>query len=444
MLVGGRIRQLRWDDILFDMMHKCIGINKAGSRLVSKGNVLRMPHQKHLITRKSLEEEVMKYQKSMITQTLPNILPSSYGMLAERCSDDCNEWVKIGILQLFGKLVFMTTTTWLFGTSSFSTTENFDSLLNFEKNFFTLFRSPSLLIPFNREGYNAREKLLSDLKASLCESPPMDENESNRIGELMSNIINIAMNNVELSSPEECARLALVVLFAATANAIPTIFWVIYHILADKDAYQAIQEEAFNILDKKIKSHDRTTLPVSPEKRFSLADLDEMVRLESLITEVLSFRSTQKAVRRRVATEDFELKVPINGEMRQFNVKKGTLVLTCPAMVHFDEEVFENAYTFNWKRFLPCKDGEAQIFKKNGIQISNPVQAFGGGTTLCPGRKFAMAEIKLIVATFLIDHDIRFAGQVTSKPREEVNGDGNFGMPNCDVFIEICKRNDFP
>merc|ERR1712154_128173 len=69
--------------------------------------------------------------------------------------------------------------------------------------------------------------------------------------------------------------------------------------------------------------------------------------------------------------------------------------------LHMDETVFENPTSFQYDRFLPNK-----VFtKQDGKVLSNPVRAFGGGTTMCPGRKFARIEIKAFVAELLYRYE---------------------------------------
>jgi len=109
---------------------------------------------------------------------------------------------------------------------------------------------------------------------------------------------------------------------------------------------------------------------------------------------------------------------------------------------HTDEEIFVDAKTFKWDRFLPLPDGSLPKFYKNGMQIRNPVNPFGGGPTLCPGRKFAKAEIKAIIAVMLVEYDIRFADDLVPSPpklRNPMYLRSN-GTPASDVLIEIQKR----
>ena len=85
---------------------------------------------------------------------------------------------------------------------------------------------------------------------------------------------------------------------------------------------------------------------------------------------------------------------------------------------------------------------DAAEHEKNNKAIQNPVEAFGGGPTMCPGRKFAKGEIKSIVAGILCDYEIRFAkGADTEKPGMLDNKSIlSFGVPDSDVEIEIRAR----
>ena len=152
-------------------------------------------------------------------------------------------------------------------------------------------------------------------------------------------------------------RSALGLLFASVGNSIPAVFWCLYHIIADPVAYQAIREEVDGIAKSRKKqdgSSDANKLP-----SFSLEELDQMVLVKSSFNEAL--RLYHGAFTTREATEDFVFD-PKKPGGQKYLIEKGTRVMAFPAVIHHDEEVFEEAETYRYDRFAPIKgaDGELQ------------------------------------------------------------------------------------
>ena len=78
----------------------------------------------------------------------------------------------------------------------------------------------------------------------------------------------------------------------------------------------------------------------------------------------------------------------------------------------------------NASTIAPCSfavratTGAAPVFYKAGVPLRPPVHAFGGGITMCPGRFFAMNEIRLLVVVFLHNWDMHLDGRVPDRSRE--------------------------
>jgi cytochrome P450 len=218
---------------------------------------------------------------------------------------------------------------------------------------------------------------------------------------------------------------------AAMINTIPTAFWLIFHILENRKVYDEIVDEVL------------ASGPVDAAAGvFSNDELKKMVKLDSMLTETLRLDNTSNSFRFRIVEHDLDLKLSLlDGRKMNFSVKKNTMVMTCPTLLHHDEEVFENAEEFKWDRFVPVGDKPIE-FRKGGRLISNPVDAFGGGPVYCPGRNFARGEIKAIVALMLLEYDLRFAdGAVPPKPPMYDNQSFQYhGVPAHDVVFELRRR----
>jgi cytochrome P450 len=82
-----------------------------------------------------------------------------------------------------------------------------------------------------------------------------------------------------------------------------------------------------------------------------------------------------------------------------------------------DPERYTNPEVFDHLRFYnnpkPTKDANDEQF----TTLSIDSLAFGFGRLACPGRWYASAQVKLILATLLLDYDVQFPeGQVTRPP----------------------------
>ena len=115
-------------------------------------------------------------------------------------------------------------------------------------------------------------------------------------------------------------------------------------------------------------------------------------------------------------------------------------MVTCPPIMNCDEDVFTSAEEFRWDRFL-ARNGKAVEFRKNGTLLSSPVEAFGGGSHLCPGRNLARALVKSLIAKILLNFDIRFVDDAIPK-KAEVRKKFSYGRsPKSDITVELrCRR----
>lgn len=133
----------------------------------------------------------------------------------------------------------------------------------------------------------------------------------------------------------------------------------------------------------------------------------------------------------RVVSEDHLL-------AEKYLLKKGGLVIMSARAQHVSPEVWDDGVLeFKHRRFL--KSG------KDGRRSVDPAafRAFGGGTTLCPGRHFATSEIILLAAMVLVRFDVQpknaggawvLPSTVKSSQAEAVE------QPDEDVEVELVPR----
>ncbi|KAF8993747.1 cytochrome P450, partial [Hymenopellis radicata] len=188
-------------------------------------------------------------------------------------------------------------------------------------------------------------------------------------------------------SPYDLSVMTFGLWVASEINAKAASFWLLVHSLYTPGLVERIRSEtayAFSegVDDTKIGQlvHD---VPI----------------LRSMYHEVLRFCSS--SISFRTVMEDTNL--------CDYTLRKGAIVL-CPTLPrHFDTAVWgPDALSFVPDRFIrPSKDG---ILKGN----EKLVRAFGGGTSLCPGRYFAAQEVVAFVAIALERYDFNSVARIPS------------------------------
>uniref|UniRef100_A0A3Q2XYR3 Cytochrome P450, family 7, subfamily B, polypeptide 1 n=1 Tax=Hippocampus comes TaxID=109280 RepID=A0A3Q2XYR3_HIPCM len=194
----------------------------------------------------------------------------------------------------------------------------------------------------------------------------------------------------------------LAMLWASVANTAPAGFWAAYHLLRHPEALRAIRQEIRDVLESSgHKFSAGTDLALNPQQ------LDKMILLESAVHE--SLRLSSASINIRVAQEDLTLR--LNNE-RAMAVRKGDIVALYPRSVHMDAAVYDQPQTFCFDRFARQTE-----FFKNGQKLRHYLMPFGSGASICPGRFFAVNEIKQFVCLLLLYFDLRLeTGQPDARP----------------------------
>nr|AAS88584.1 PAH-inducible cytochrome P450 monooxygenase PC-PAH 6 [Phanerodontia chrysosporium] len=132
-----------------------------------------------------------------------------------------------------------------------------------------------------------------------------------------------------------------------------------------------------------------------------LADRESLPRVTAVIQEVLRWHSPLPLATPHRATSDDEY----NG----YYIKAGSVVIgNAWAMLH-NENVYPDPASFKSERFL-TPDGKLRD------DVPFPIEAFGFGRRICPGRHFALDSLFLLVshilAVFTIEHAVDADGHI--------------------------------
>uniref|UniRef100_H0XF28 25/26-hydroxycholesterol 7alpha-hydroxylase n=1 Tax=Otolemur garnettii TaxID=30611 RepID=H0XF28_OTOGA len=196
----------------------------------------------------------------------------------------------------------------------------------------------------------------------------------------------------------------LAFLWASVTNSIPTMMWATYYLMRHPEAMSAVRDEIDHLLQSTgQKKGSGFSIHLTREQ------LDSMICLESTVLEVLRLCSLSGTI--RFVQEDLTL----DSELKDSCLRKGDFVAIFPAFLHNDPEIFEAPQEFRYDRFI--EDGKKKTtFYKRGKKLKSYLMPFGTGTTKCPGRFFAVLEIKIVLIVLLTYFDLELIDDKPVKP----------------------------
>jgi len=437
-LVSGRLSSLSWVEAKYRMMKNGLGGSHEAAHMWITQADLKNEHaivERHLLNRDNLNSTLLHYQDVLEKDIIPNLM---------KMGEQKGEWEKGNMLNIVGKAIYYATIETVFGYKSLKNDTDYDITMIFERRFpiFTGMSS-QLLQMRDYKGYSAREKHIKKMKDIFSKLLSPSFSPSNEHDDFFSDLVKeYGVLPYEKMNIDDIARFHYLFFVASYFNTIPAGFWAIFEMLRDPRALKACINEVNNAKAVKKKMVSESKVDLDKTNFFTLNELENMDILNSLITEAMRLRSTTKMLRLRYSNEDFRLKLPLplSGKSKEFNVKKGTYFISCPTLMHHDPEIFSDPMEFKYFRFAKDADGKFPVFSKNGKRIHNPVDAFGGGLTMCPGRKFAVTEIKSLICTLLLNYDLRWPDGEVPEPPVDTWGIVNTGMPSHDVEFEFRKK----
>jgi cytochrome P450 len=103
----------------------------------------------------------------------------------------------------------------------------------------------------------------------------------------------------------------------------------------------------------------------------------------------------------RMALRDFTFS---NGTV----VPAGTIVSVASYGMHRDDGFYEDPETLKAFRFSDMRIKEGEGFKHQMVAMDSSYVLFGGGKHMCPGRFFAVNELKALLAHVLLEYNVKF------------------------------------
>ncbi|KAJ3769084.1 cytochrome P450 [Lentinula raphanica] len=139
--------------------------------------------------------------------------------------------------------------------------------------------------------------------------------------------------------------------------------------------------------------------------------IGKMRKLDSFVKETLRFSGGGGFVNSRKVLKDFTFS---DGT----TVPAGVTVAVPAYMHHHEEERYEDPYTFDAFRFYNMRNREGESMKHQTISPSLDYITFGNGRHACPGRFFAVYEIKGLIAHILMSYDVKLEVEGVVPPYE--------------------------
>ncbi|KIK57169.1 hypothetical protein GYMLUDRAFT_46414 [Collybiopsis luxurians FD-317 M1] len=208
----------------------------------------------------------------------------------------------------------------------------------------------------------------------------------------------------------------LVINFAAIHTTSVTFTNSLYYLAANPHIVQPLREEVQACVEK----HGWTK-----------AAMGQMRKLDSYMKEVQRLVGVSGLGMSRMAMKDFTFS---DGTV----VPAGTMVHTVSYALHHDAEVYEDPESLNAFRFSNMRVKEGEGFKHQMVAQDPSYALFGsGGRHMCPGRFFAVNELKALLGHVLVTYDIKFENNRGVPPP---HWDGAGCTPNRTALVMFKKR----
>ncbi|XP_077472133.1 cytochrome P450 7A1 [Stigmatopora argus] len=377
-------RHLDWRKFHFDTSVKAFGHDSFDPR---KGHTTENLHQTFL---KTLQGEALPSLIESMMEHLQDVMLKSNTL-----SPTKDRWEVDGIFAFCYKVMFESGYLTLFGKDlgedkgqarlAAQKALVLNALENF-KEFDKIFPALVAGLPIHvfKSAYSARENLAKTMHA---EKLSRRENVSDLIS--MRMILNDSLSTFNDLSK---ARTHVALLWASQANTLPATFWSLFYLIRSPDAMKAAREEVQRVLA----TTGQTVNPSDPTLSVKREQLDNMPVLDSIIKEAMRLSSASMNV--RVAKEDFLLHLD---NQDAYRIRKDDVIALYPPMLHYDPEIYEDPYEYKFDRFLDENGQERSTFYRNGRKLRYFCMPFGSGVTKCPGRFFAIHEIKQFLTLVL-------------------------------------------
>ncbi|KAI9465948.1 cytochrome P450, partial [Lactarius psammicola] len=307
------------------------------------------------------------------------------------------DWVKVPVIETMQRVVSATTNRVFVGTPLCRNQDYLTLNLNFAVN---VVKFATIIGMFPKPLKSIVARVLSNLPSQIRQEMefirPMVEERFARMEEFgedwddkPNDMLMWLMNEAKgvERSLEGLARRMLVVNFAAIHTTSTTFTNVFYRLLSNPEYIEPLRHEVETAV---------------AEEGWTKAGLDKMHKIDSFLRETQRVDSLNSATLHRLALRPFTFS---NG----VTVPAGTLVAAPTGAINRDGEIFPNPEEFDGFRFAKPREGDGNaVAVRQALSTSADNLTFGIGRHACPGRFFAVNEVKALLAHVVVTYDIKF------------------------------------
>ncbi|KAE9569729.1 hypothetical protein CGMCC3_g14075 [Colletotrichum fructicola] len=206
--------------------------------------------------------------------------------------------------------------------------------------------------------------------------------------------------------------------FAAIHTTTMTATNAVYWLAAKPELAPMLLEEVEQVLDES-------------NGQFTTAALQNMKKMDSFLREVMRVTPLSASAYVRKVLKPFELS---NGQV----IPEGMFVEVPSVGINQDPEIFPNPDVFDALRFYKLRrdDNPAQLNQLQAAYVGPTHLSFSFGKHACPGRVFAVNEIKTVMANLLRTYDIKLPDGVNERYPSLVFGDQNVPDPTKTILMK--------
>jgi len=189
-------------------------------------------------------------------------------------------------------------------------------------------------------------------------------------------------------SPEGLARRLLMANMAALHTTSLTVTRVLYRLISHPEYIEPLRQEVEAVV---------------AEEGWTKAGMDKMRKIDSFLRETQRIDPDGLAMSMRLTLRPFTFS---NG----VTIPANTMVALPINAINTNEEIYPNPDEFDGFRFskLCDKDGDAMVNRHQAVATSSDHLTFGIGRHACPGRFFAVNEVKAFIAHIIVTYDFKF------------------------------------
>ncbi|KAF9265633.1 cytochrome P450 [Marasmius fiardii PR-910] len=396
---------------------------KAGDDVLSLQEAFRETFHADLVLGKQPAED--PYHVSVIQNALTRNMGSKLGDLYDELSAAFNEevphtdeWVEVKAVEKVLRIVCRTTNRIFVGLPLCRNEDWKDIVIDYATRCFTASQTinlyPKFLQPLvgwyvnpRPHSYKRANKYLRPLILDRLEKEQMHGLDKDAPQDLLTWLIN--SGNVNEKRRRDPTNLVLSIL-TTNMGAIHTTSMAFTQALFNL----ALRPELIDILREEIG-------PVIEEEGWTKNAMGKLDKLDSFLKESQRMSASFSISVQRKPLKDF---VFTNGTV----VPAGTIIVASPRAIHFNENNYPNPSEFDAFRSYRLREAEGGLkgenlsFKHHMTTPETHYLIFGAGKHACPGRFFAVTELKMLMSHTLLNYDFKFSDAADGPKRNEFGG----------------------